>query len=161
MFHSPVIPTIGCQPMNPPRIDPDCGVESSPSDLRRRVLLVDDNLDEQRLLRRILTLADVDVTLECNGQAAVDRIFNDRNSDSSKFDLILMDLRMPVLDGCEATRELRSGGYEGAIAIVTAFDDHAVREAAFDAGCDEFLTKPVPRPKLLDVVKKYAAASAE
>ena len=129
--------------------------------MRRRVLLVDDNMDDQRLLRRILTSANVDVTLECNGQAAVDRIFNDRNSDSSTFDLILMDLRMPVLDGCEATRELRSGGYNGAIVIVTAFDDLSVREAAFDAGCDEFLTKPVPRPELLDVVKKYTVSSAE
>ena len=126
-----------------------------------RVLLVDDNLDDQRLLRRILTSANVDVTLECNGQAAVDRILKDRNSDSSTFDLILMDLRMPVLDGCEATRELRLGGYSGAIAIVTAFDDPSVREAAFDAGCDEFLTKPVPRSDLLDVVQKYAVASAK
>jgi CheY-like chemotaxis protein len=109
-----------------------------------RVLLVDDNLDDQRLLRRILTSANVD-----------------RNSDSSTFDLILMDLRMPVLDGCEATRELRLGGYSGAIAIVTAFDDPSVREAAFDAGCDEFLTKPVPRSDLLDVVQKYAVASAK
>lgn len=66
---------------------------------------------------------------------------------------------MPLLDGCDATRELRSGGYEGAIVIVTASEDDSVREAAFRAGCNDFLTKPVQPSKLLDVVEKYAAAA--
>ena len=145
--------------MNSSQVNPDPSVGSSPSLPRRRILLVDDNLNDQRLLRHVLTSANVDVTLECNGQAAVDRIFCPRHSDNSTFDLILMDLRMPLLDGCDATRELRSGGYEGAIVIVTASEDDSVREAAFRAGCNDFLTKPVQPSKLLDVVEKYAAAA--
>ena len=84
-----------------------------------------------------------------NGQEAVDM------AQAGGFDLILMDLKMPVMDGLEATRKIKAVFPNLPIIALTAnaFDND--REHAFEAGCDDFLSKPVSSEKCLEVIAKF------
>ena len=116
-----------------------------------RILLVEDSPDDQRLMTVLLTSAGADVTLECNGQAAIERVFSQR-SVSAGVDLIVMDLEMPILDGIGATRQLRDMGFDRPIIAVTAYDLPGKRQRWFDAGCDQYLTKPLQRETFLQTI---------
>lgn len=81
---------------------------------RLRVLLAEDGPDNQRLLTWVLERAGAEVVLAENGQIAVDAVAN-RQEGEGPFDLILMDIQMPILDGYAATRQIREHGYGGPI----------------------------------------------
>jgi CheY-like chemotaxis protein len=91
----------------------------------------------------------VTVTVANNGEEAVEL------SKSHSFDLILMDMQMPVMDGIEATREIRAAGNTIPIIALTANVMQAHRDAFNAAGCDDFLGKPINRQKLLQLLKGY------
>lgn len=116
----------------------------------RTILIVEDGRDNQRLLSHHLTKAGCTVQLADDGQAGLDRI---RESDASGkvFDLILMDMQMPVLDGYEATSILREDGVTTPIIGVTAYAQGEDRERCINAGCSEYLSKPVDRKSLLNM----------
>lgn len=101
----------------------------------------------------LLTRSGAEVVLECNGQAAVDRIYPRRGGPEA-FDAILMDLMMTPVDGAEATETLRGRGFAAPILILTASTDLDDEARCRAAGCDRFLSKPVSYDTLLGLVSE-------
>ncbi len=90
-----------------------------------------------------------------NGAVAVDLALS-AIQEGKPYDVVLMDMQMPVLDGYQATRRLRTSGYARPIVALTA---HAMSDdcgKCLDAGCDGFLSKPIDRKTLLAAVNAYA-----
>lgn len=127
------------------------------SRLTGRILLVEDNLDNQRLIRFLLTRAGADVTIAVNGKAGIETALQAE----SPFDLILMDLQMPVMDGYEATRTLRNAGYTGQIVALTAHALTGEQDRCIEAGLDDCLTKPIDRNILIPQIAARLALSSE
>jgi CheY-like chemotaxis protein len=123
-----------------------------------RVLLAEDGPDNQRLVSFILKKAGAEVTVAPNGQFAVDEALAARDA-SRPFDVILMDMQMPVLDGYAATKQLRDSGYDGAIVALTAHAMKGDSQKCLDAGCDDYCAKPIERSRLINAVAKYAGRS--
>lgn len=121
-----------------------------------RVLLVEDGLDNQKLIGRILGKAGCEVALADNGQLGVERA----TAAGALFDVVLMDLQMPVMDGISATRELRRRGVRTPIVALTANAMVSDREQCLAAGCDEFLTKPIDRKRLLQTLQSLVPRAA-
>jgi CheY-like chemotaxis protein len=84
-----------------------------------------------------------------NGQEAVEK------ADSGKFDLILMDIKMPIMDGMEATRLIREKYPDLPIVALTANAFDSDRTMAMEAGCNDFLSKPVSSQLCIETIKKY------
>ena len=111
-----------------------------------RVLLVEDGADNRRLFERFLIAAGADFRCVENGALAVEMF---REPDGWRPDIVLMDMQMPVLDGYGATRRLRKMGVEIPVVALTANAMSTGRRACIDAGCDDYLSKPVVREELI------------
>jgi CheY-like chemotaxis protein len=120
-----------------------------------KVLLVEDNEMNRDMLSRRLTKRGHEVVIAVDGADGVAKARSERP------DLILMDMSLPVLHGWDATRELRRDEDTRSIPVI-ALTAHAMsgdREKALEAGCDEFETKPVELPRLLEKMERLLAAS--
>ncbi len=120
-----------------------------------RVLLAEDGPDNQRLISFVLTKAGLEVQIVENGRMAVDAVIA-AAGENRPFDVVLMDMQMPILDGYGATAELRDRGYRGPIIALTAHGMAGDRERCIQAGCDDYATKPIDRTVLLKLVQQYA-----
>ena len=119
-----------------------------------RTLLVEDDPSCARLATFLLRQLNIeDVEHAQDGRAAVDQ------ATKNAYDLILMDMEMPVLDGFSATRKLRRRGYRGAIVALTSLTQAADRQRCLDAGCDTYLSKPVSRGDLSLVIESFRTES--
>jgi Amt family ammonium transporter len=124
------------------------------SNLNCSILLVEDGLDNQRLIGHLLRKAGADVSIAENGQVAVDLALAAKQADSP-FDIILMDIQMPVMDGHEATRQLRKAGHTNPIIALTANAMNENRQKCIEAGCNDYMTKPFDLSTLVAVVAKH------
>lgn len=117
------------------------------------ILLVEDNAINREVATGLLKRFGVSVQSAENGQEAVDAIR------SARFDLVLMDVQMPVLDGISATKDIRSKGFSVPIIGLTANAFEEDRRNCLSAGMNDFVAKPITRAKILQVLKDYAASS--
>jgi CheY-like chemotaxis protein len=139
--------------------------EKTPSPLACRVLLAEDSPDSQRFLTIVLRRAGADVAVAENGIETLrlalssmgEPTAGQRDNATKPFDVILMDMQMPLMDGYEATRRLRQAGYSRPIVALTAHAMADDRQKCIDAGCDDYTTKPVERDKIIATIAKYTA----
>lgn len=120
-----------------------------------RVVTVDDSQDNLELVFRFLSLAGADVQIFDSAERAIPKILE------QKFDVVLMDLMMPDLDGYQALTRLRNSNYGGTIIALTAHAMRGERERCLKMGFDDFLVKPINRLDLTRVVKAYATEKRE
>jgi PAS domain S-box-containing protein len=113
-----------------------------------KVLLVEDSMDNQILVSRYLKAAGAEVDLASNGQEGIDK------AERFNYDLVLMDIQMPVLDGHEATRRLREKGFQKPIIALTAHAFREERARALGGGFSDYLTKPINRKSLLESAQR-------
>jgi signal transduction histidine kinase/ActR/RegA family two-component response regulator len=129
------------------------GAQASASpDHAAHVLLAEDGVDNQRLITHHLRKAGFRVTVAQNGREAV-LLATTALRQGQPHDVVLMDMQMPEMDGYEATRQLRSAGWRGPIAALTAHAGSGDRERCLQAGCDQHISKPVDREALLAAVR--------
>ncbi|ESZ91107.1 histidine kinase-group VI protein [Sclerotinia borealis F-4128] len=126
-----------------------------------RVLVAEDNLVNQEVVLRMLKLEDVyDVVIAKDGQEAYDMV-KQSMEEGKFFNLIFMDIQMPNLDGLQSTRLIREMGYSAPIVALTAFAEESNVKECYESGMNHFLSKPIRRPALKQVLKKFATIPEE
>ena len=120
-----------------------------PTQLSGKVLLAEDSLDNQKLISMYIRKAGASVTIAENGKIAVNHVM------SEDFDLILMDMQMPVMGGLEATQWLRQIGCRSPIVALTANAMKQDRDRCIASGADDYLTKPVDLDSFYRVLANY------
>lgn len=126
----------------------------------KRVLIAEDSPDSMRLFIAFLDKAGADLTIVNNGADAVNAVAR-ANLDSMPFDIVLMDVQMPVLDGHEATRQIRINDTATPIIALTAHASPDDVERSKEAGCNAHLTKPIKREKLIESCVYWSSAAAK
>jgi two-component system, sensor histidine kinase and response regulator len=149
---------IGSKPSAAPAAAKAAGGLAMEAGSRRvRVLLVEDNVVNQRVASGLLTRRGHDVTIAENGREALSRL------DAETFDLVLMDLQMPVMGGLDATVEIRrrerATGRHVRIVAMTAHAMSSDRERCLAAGMDGYVSKPIDPPILFAVVEQGSAGA--
>ncbi|KAJ5170001.1 Six-hairpin glycosidase [Penicillium coprophilum] len=155
-FFTPTVPS-------PPASAPsNLSSKKSSSDTKRiRVLVAEDNTVNQEVVRRMLALEEVyDVTIVKDGQEAYDTVKSNMEK-GDVFDLIFMDIQMPILDGLESTRLIRQMGYSAPIVALSAFAEESNIKDCMDCGMDMFISKPIRRPALKQVLSKFSTIIEE
>jgi len=118
-----------------------------------RVLIVDDAPDNRLLISRFLALAGAIVTTAANASEGITVAL------SGDFDVILMDIQMPGMDGYEAVKRLRSLHYMRPIIALTAHAMQSDKDQCLKSGFDQYLTKPVSRPELIANIAELGRAT--
>ncbi|MDA1160175.1 MAG: ATP-binding protein [Planctomycetota bacterium] len=159
--------SVSTGPLQNVRLLTDADIESTVADnglvtpqaslrLSSRVLLAEDAPDNRLLISRILERYGASVCTAEDGRQAVEQALR-AQAEGSPFDVILMDMQMPVLDGCGATRELRLAGYTRPIIALTANILQSDLQACVEAGCDAHSPKPINRQELIGLILELTA----
>lgn len=129
-------------------------IASKKSYTNARVLLAEDNKDNQRYISTLLQSIGLQFSIAENGQEAVRMALEDN------FDLILMDMQMPILNGLDATKELKAKNHNKPIIALTANYSSPDIETYIKAGCTEHLAKPIERQIFFETIAKYLSADS-
>ena len=142
----------------------DATEEESPTQIRRkstapaggqaskRILLAEDSQDAQELMRLFLGPVSTEIVSVENGREAIDAVVN-AEREHKAFDLVLMDIQMPVMNGFQATRILRQRGYRKPIIALTAHSLEGDREKCLESGCSDYISKPIDYDVLIEKLK--------
>ncbi len=124
--------------------------------MSKRILVVEDQLDNRQILRDLLTNADFEVIEAVDGEAGL------AAAAAHRPDLILMDIQLPGLDGYEATRRLKADAALTAIPVIaiTAYELKEAEDKARAAGCDGYMAQPISPRQLLAKVREYLSSPA-
>lgn len=121
----------------------------------KRILIADDQevniLITEMLIKSLVTNAQIDRA--CNGQEVVDLIRN--NQSNQPYDLVIIDLQMPVLDGISAVREIRKFDNKTPIVSSTSRDSRHIKEEVLECGIDSYISKPLPNKEILRTIDKW------
>ncbi|MHC4441077.1 MAG: PAS domain S-box protein [Planctomycetota bacterium] len=119
-----------------------------------RVLLAEDGPDNRLLVTHFLKKSGAEISVAANGKIAIDMVLKAREQ-NHPFDVILMDMQMPVIDGYQATKFLRQNAYNAPIIALTAHAMATDKDKCLNAGCNDFISKPIDRKKLVETILKY------
>ena len=147
-----VIPANIATANQPPRDKNSAGPESdinNKAGLSGNILVAEDIESNQMLMKALLGKMGLKMTFANNGKEAVDKV------NSQNFDLVLMDINMPQMDGYEATRTMRNNGIKIPIVALTSNAMEGDRKKCIEAGCDDYLPKPVIHTKLVAILNKF------
>ncbi len=114
----------------------------------KKILIAEDN-DSNFILMTYILKKYYQFDRAKNGQEAVEKV------ESGDYDIVLMDIKMPVMDGLEATKKIKEAHPDLPIVALTANAFDSDRQLAFDAGCDDFLSKPVSSDLCLKTIRKF------
>jgi CheY-like chemotaxis protein/anti-sigma regulatory factor (Ser/Thr protein kinase) len=146
-----VLPQSGAKPWG--KTD-DAALEEEGPPIQGRILLVEDVPDVRKVICAVLDRIGLKTDTAKNGRAACEMAANSL-TEGSPYDLILMDIQMPVMDGCAATRRLRRHGWQRPIVALTAYAMSGDREKCLAAGCDDYLAKPINIAELQKVLIRH------
>ena len=118
----------------------------------KRILIVEDEEINNMFFDAALSRTESELLWAKNGKEAVDIV-----EITDDVDVILMDIRLPIMDGCEATRRIKKKNSDIPIIAQTAYALEGDRERILDAGCDDYLAKPIRFEELLATIDKYLA----
>lgn len=120
-----------------------------------KILLVEDDLMNREMISQYLTIVGYPIVLASDGEQAV------RLAQSELPDLILMDMRLPLVDGWEATRRIKAVPETRNIPVIalTAYAMDEERRRCLEAGCDDYETKPLEFPRLLTKIRSFLTRS--
>ena len=133
----------------PQRAAPAPAAASVASPANLNVLVAEDNPVNQLVIRKLLEKLGVGCDVAENGQTAVEKAIN------GSYPIVFMDCQMPVMDGLEATRQLRLQGYQGVIIALTANAMEGDREMCLAAGMNDFLSKPISRDAVVQALQHW------
>lgn len=123
---------------------------------KHRILLVEDNLVNQVVAKKIIEKLGLQIDVVCNGKEAIKML------ESNSYDLVLMDVQMPVMDGFTATRVIRTGNVVNPQIPIIAMTAHAMkgdREKCLNAGMNDYLTKPFQPKDIKEILHKWLPSS--
>jgi signal transduction histidine kinase/DNA-binding response OmpR family regulator len=123
--------------------------------LSGRILVAEDTPTNQTLIKLLLTRLGFEVEIAEDGKQALDMALN------GDFDAILMDIQMPHMNGYDATRKLRQAGYKKPVIAVTAHAMRGDKEKCLAAGCDDYISKPINRQQLVEVLREYLGSEPQ
>jgi CheY-like chemotaxis protein len=120
------------------------------SNRKLRILIAEDNEVNYYYIKELLLEVNATLTWVVNGKEAVDLI-----REHSAFDIVLMDIKMPIMDGYEATREIKKIRKDLPVIAQTAYAMRSDMDMAKEAGCDDYISKPINREAFFNIISKY------